>query len=98
MITFKIDSNISSEEFRKPLIKSTLEERRPINGIERMKAMVENANLITAARDDLKLIGVARAITDFVYCSYLSDLAVDDECQEQGIGRWRIRAKQKLKL
>ena len=33
------------------------------------------------------LVGVARSITDFSYCTYLSDLAVDQQLQKQGIGR-----------
>lgn len=53
--------------------------------------MVENANLIITARDDQKLVGVARSVTDFVYCTYLSDLAVDNEYQKQGIGKELIR-------
>lgn len=95
MITYQIENNISPEEFRDLLIKSTLGERRPIDDLERIKAMVENANLIITARDDLKLVGVARSITDFVYCSYLSDLAVDDEYQKQGIGKELIRLTKK---
>ena len=31
-------------------------------------------------------MGVSRAITDFAYCTYLSDLAVDESYQKQGIG------------
>lgn len=87
MIPYQRENNISPEDFRDLLIKSTLGERRPVDDLERIKAMVENANLIITARDDLKLVGVARSVTDFVYCCYLSDLAVDDEYQKQGIGK-----------
>jgi len=34
---------------------------------------------------------VSRAITDFAYCTYLSDLAVDVEYQRLGIGQELIR-------
>ena len=37
------------------------------------------------------LVGVSRAITDFAYCTYLSDLAVDERHQRRGIGRELIR-------
>jgi predicted N-acetyltransferase YhbS len=30
---------------------------------------------------------VARSITDFAYCTYLSDLAVDKDYQKKGIGK-----------
>ncbi len=91
MIKYQIENNISPNEFKDLLIKSGLGERRPVDDFERIKAMVENANLIITARDGLKLVGVARSVTDFVYCTYLSDLAVDDEYQKQGIGKELIR-------
>ena len=73
------------------MIKSTLGERRPVNDMDRIIAMVDNANLIITARHEQKLIGVARSITDFVYCTYLSDLAVDEAYQKRGIGKELIR-------
>lgn len=53
--------------------------------------MLEHANLIVTARDHGKLIGVVRSLTDFVYCTYLSDLAVDETYQKMGIGKELIR-------
>jgi predicted N-acetyltransferase YhbS len=49
--------------------------------------MLKNADLIVTARSNGRLVGVSRAITDFAFCTYLSDLAVDESCQKQGIGR-----------
>jgi predicted N-acetyltransferase YhbS len=95
MIKYQIENNISPIEFKEILIKSTLGERRPVDDIERIKAMVENANLIITARDGNKLVGIARSVTDFVYCTYLSDLAVDDEYQKNGIGKELIRLTKK---
>ncbi len=95
MIKYQIENNISPNEFKELLIKSTLGERRPIDDSERIKAMVENANLIITARDKNKLVGVARSVTDFVYCTYLSDLAVDEQYQKQGIGKELIRLTKK---
>ena len=87
MIKYQIENNISPSEFKELLIKSTLGERRPIDDFDRIKAMVENANLIITARDQNKLVGVARSVTDFVYCTYLSDLAVDTDFQNTGISK-----------
>ena len=57
--------------------------------------MVENADLVISARDgEGRLVGVARSVTDFAYCCYLSDLAVDRECQRQGIGKELMRRTQ----
>ena len=91
MIEYQIENDLLVEEFRSVLIRSTLGERRPIDEAERLEAMLENANLIVTARDGNKLVGVARSLTDFLYCTYLSDLAVDQDYQRQGIGKELIR-------
>jgi predicted N-acetyltransferase YhbS len=61
--------------------------RRPVDDLERIAKMIAHANLIICARDGERLVGVARALTDFSFCCYLSDLAVDAEYQRQGIGK-----------
>ena len=91
MITYKIENNLSPTEFRDVLIKSTLGERRPIDEMDRIIDMVKNADLIITARHNNQLIGVSRSVTDVVYCTYLSDLAVDEAYQKQGIGKELIR-------
>jgi predicted N-acetyltransferase YhbS len=48
--------------------------------------MFEAPALIISAWQDDRLIGIARSLTDFAYCCYLSDLAVDREFQGLGIG------------
>lgn len=94
-VLIKRETNLSFEEFREILINSTLGERRPINDLDRLRTMCENANLIVTARLEDKLIGVARSVTDFVYCTYLSDLAVDKEFQKKGIGKRLIEETRK---
>jgi len=79
------------EEFIDLLKRSTLGERRPIEERERIEGMLANANLLCTAWDGEKLVGVARSVTDFVYCCYLSDLAVDEAYQKMGIGKGLIR-------
>ena len=91
MIYYQIENQLSAIEFRDLLIKSTLGERRPIDDLARISEMLQHANLIVTARDQQKLVGVSRSLTDFVYCTYLSDLAVDDAYQKQGIGKELIR-------
>ena len=73
------------------LVRSTLAERRPVHDLDTIRAMLKNADVILTARLDGLLVGVSRAITDFAYCTYLSDLAVDEKHQRQGIGRELIR-------
>ena len=55
--------------------------------LERLDRMLRNADIVATARADGRLIGVSRAITDFAYSCYLSDLAVDVAYQRQGIGK-----------
>ena len=61
--------------------------RRPFDDLPRIQSMLDNANLTVTAWDGDRLVGVGRALTDFSFCCYLSDLAVDREYQRQGIGR-----------
>ncbi len=95
MITYQLEPNLLPEEFKALLIKSKLGKRRPVDDFDRIKAMVANANLIITARDNTKLVGVSRSVTDLVYCTYLSDLAVDESYQKQGIGKELIRLTKK---
>jgi ribosomal protein S18 acetylase RimI-like enzyme len=71
--------------------RSTLGERRPVDDRERMEQMLRHANLVVTAWDGSRLVGVARSLSDFAYCTYLSDLAVDIDYQRQGIGRELVR-------
>ncbi|MGI4873063.1 MAG: GNAT family N-acetyltransferase [Janthinobacterium lividum] len=60
---------------------------RPVDDLPRLTKMLEYANLLVTAWDGELLVGLARTLTDFCYCAYLSDLAVRGEYQRQGIGR-----------
>jgi ribosomal protein S18 acetylase RimI-like enzyme len=60
---------------------------RPTYDPERIETMFRNSDLIVTAWDVNKLVGVARTITDWVWCSYLADLAVSPDYQGSGIGR-----------
>jgi predicted N-acetyltransferase YhbS len=91
MIEYAIEPGLTPEEFVDLLVRSTLGERRPIDRADVIAAMLANADLIVTARSDRLLVGISRAITDFAYCTYLSDLAVDAAHQRQGIGRELIR-------
>jgi GNAT superfamily N-acetyltransferase len=91
MVDYKIENNLNLEEFRDVLLRSTLAERRPIEDRHRLEVMLKHGNLIVTARIDGRLIGIARSLTDFQFCSYLSDLAVDEKYQKMGIGKELIR-------
>jgi predicted N-acetyltransferase YhbS len=73
---------------------STLGERRPVDDRDRMGKMLSNADLVITAWDGDLLVGISRSVTDFVYTTYLSDLAVRLSHQRHGIGRELIRRTQ----
>ena len=77
---------LDATEFIDVLQRSGLSERRPVDDRDRIERMLANANLIITARDAGRLVGVSRALTDYAYCCYLSDLAVDRQYQRSGIG------------
>lgn len=89
---YTLEPDLSAAEFVDVLRRSTLAERRPVDDLPRIEAMLRHANVIVAARtDNGLLVGVSRSITDFTYCTYLSDLAVDQIFQGQGIGKQLIQ-------
>jgi len=90
-IKYKTGSNLNSEEFKDILVRSTLGQRRPVDDDQTISGMAENSNLIVTAWDDELLVGIARSMTDFHYACYLSDLAVDETYQRQGIGKELLR-------
>lgn len=90
-ISYETDHPITEQEFVDLLRRSTLAERGPVDEPERIRAMLRHANLLCTAWDGDKLVGVARSLTDFEYCCYLSDLAVDEAYQHKGIGRELVR-------
>ena len=96
-IVYAVEPDLSPQAFRDILVASTLSERRPVDDSERLDRMLRHADIIVTARDGERLVGISRAITDFAYCCYLSDLAVDVSYQHKGIGKrlideTRIRA------
>ena len=76
---------LGADEYIDVVNKSGL--NRPVGDRGRIERMLAHANLILTARQDGRLVGFARPLTDFCFCCYLSDLAVDKACQGQGIGR-----------
>lgn len=93
-LTYSWERRLSEDQFIDVLARSTLGERRPISDRERISAMLRHANLLCTAWHSELLVGVARSVTDFSFCCYLSDLAVDVEYQGRGIGTELIRLTQ----
>jgi len=84
-ITYRRDHPITPAQLADVFRRSTI--RRPVDDLDRMARMLAHGNLCFTAWDGERLVGVARSLTDFAFCCYLSDLAVDKEYQHAGIGR-----------
>ncbi|WP_286232215.1 GNAT family N-acetyltransferase [Neobacillus mesonae] len=92
MIEYKLNTPIIPEELSRLFKASGI--NRPADDLPRLQKMIDNADLTFTAWDDEKLVGIARAITDFSYSCYLSDLAVDQEYQKSGIGKNLVKLLQ----
>jgi len=86
-IEYRLNREVSVAQFVGLLERSGLAERRPMSDLECLQGMLAQANLTISAWCADELIGIARCVTDFYYCCYLSDLAVDASWQGLGVGR-----------
>lgn len=90
-VTYQLEPNLGVTEFADVLRRSASVERRPMAEAATLEAMLRHADLVRTARLDGLLVGVSRVLTDFSYCTYVSNLAVDESYQRRGIGRELLR-------
>ncbi len=88
-IEYRINAPLKAEEVADVFRSSGI--KRPVGDLARIQVMIDQADLNLSPWDGDTLVGIARAITDFSYCCYLSDLAVRKEYQKQGIGKALLR-------
>jgi GNAT superfamily N-acetyltransferase len=94
-VHYALEPALPAEEFRRVLVESGLGAIRPVDDLPRLQAMLSAAQVVVTARLDepgRPLVGVARTITDFAWCAYLSDLAVSKSAQGLGIGKGLLDA------
>ncbi|EJL81986.1 putative acetyltransferase [Polaromonas sp. CF318] len=65
--------------------------KRPTGDLPRITRMFAAPCLVLSAWVGNELVGVSRSLTDYAYCCYLSDLAVDKKYQGAGIGKELIK-------
>jgi GNAT superfamily N-acetyltransferase len=94
MISYRTGNDLNLDRVIELYVASTLGVRRPVDDRERMAVMLAKANLIVTAWDGELLVGIARALSDFSFITYLSDLAVRESHQRQGIGKELMRRVQ----
>lgn len=83
MITYKTNVLISVQQYTDLLKQTSLGERRPIDKPEQIEMMLKQTDVLVTAWYQDTLVGLARSVTDFAYCCYLSDLAVSEQWQKQ---------------
>ncbi|CAO4141870.1 GCN5-related N-acetyltransferase [Methylorubrum thiocyanatum] len=86
-VVYGLEPDLDAEAFQGILVESGLAPRRPAEYLERLDRILRASDLIVTARLGDRLVGLARTLTDFAFCAYLSDLAVARDCQGRGIGR-----------
>lgn len=83
-LTYQTEAGLEPNEFIDLLARSTLAERRPVGDLKTIQGMLAEADLVVTARLEGLLVGVSRALTDYNFCTYLSDLAVDENTSGEG--------------
>ncbi|RDZ29412.1 GNAT family N-acetyltransferase [Lysobacter silvisoli] len=95
-IVYAREPALAAGEFRQVLVDSGLGAIRPVDDGERLQRMLDQADLIVTARRDGELLGVARCVTDFSWCCYLSELAVAKSTQGLGVGKGLLDETRRL--
>ena len=90
-ISFSSEKKITAQQYIALLSQTSLGERRPIEEVNKIETLLQNSNLLISAWSGDELVGIARCVTDFAFCCYLSDLAVSDQYQKLGIGKQLIQ-------
>jgi GNAT superfamily N-acetyltransferase len=93
-ISYSDNASLTVEQVIALFNKSTLGERRPVDRPDIFQGMIDNADIMISAWDGETLVGLARSLSDFVYVTYLADLAVDEAYQHRGIGKQLIEETQ----
>lgn len=57
----------------------------------RVRKLLANVDITIAARNEGKLVGICLGLTDFAYFLFVTDLGVDREFMDQGVGRELLR-------
>jgi GNAT superfamily N-acetyltransferase len=96
MITFQVEKNLSLEEFIFILDDSGLGKRRPMHDPDHLGRMIQGSNLLVTAREDNRVVGLLRGLSDFCYRCFIADLAVVKNQQGKGIGREILRFTRNL--
>jgi ribosomal protein S18 acetylase RimI-like enzyme len=91
-IQYQLDDKLTPTQLADIFARAGL--NRPTEDLARIAQMLKRTDILITAWDADKLVGVARSLSDFCFCCYLSDLAVDENYQHRGIGKQLIALTQ----
>ena len=94
MIRYSTNKPVDIEQVIHLYKQSFIELKRPVEDKDKMQALIEHANVVISAWDNSTLVGLCRGFSDFNFVTYISDLAVLKDYQNQGIGK-KLLAKVK---
>lgn len=86
-IAYAIEPSIDLESFLDVLTQSKLGERRPMADRPRMLRMLTGSSFFATAREEGRVVGLARTLCDYSSVCYICDLAVIERLKGRGIGR-----------
>jgi len=84
-IKFAINEPLSASELAELFTNSGI--NRSIHDLKRIQKMIDNSDELISAWENEKLVGIIRALTDYSYSCYISELAVHKSYQRHGIGK-----------
>lgn len=90
-IRYQIGGTIDIDEIIAVYSHNKLSVRRPIHNKQLMQDMINHTDILVTAWHEMKLVGVSRTVTDFNYVAYIADIVVDEDYQNQGIGKQLIQ-------
>jgi len=94
MLSYQMESSFELDEMLALYRASGI--NRPVNDSARMATLLASANLLVTARQNGRLVGLARCMTDKAWVVYICDLLVDQQLQHQGIGKELLRQVQQI--
>ena len=99
MISYHINESLTFNEYKKFLKRTDLGSQYPEENFKNRiaKLLVNRSVSITARNENNLLIGVCFGLTDFSYFLLLTDLGVDRNYGNQGIGKKLVNLAKKFK-
>lgn len=88
MITYHTDKKVNYEKLIELFNEVGWNDKT--SDLNRLKAMVNNSQIVVTAWDDGEMVGFARCVTDFVFNGQINNVVVDSRYRKRGIGKAMI--------